>query len=208
MNMTNFVDFSDDAAINFENNTLSVLSKNSPESSANNFKQLFAAMLSTSTSLSVVDTSSKSTDMMGAYLLLFFSQIFSSNLYLKDQKTESNAPSGIPLHGAITQGCSNSHTAIDFGVPTGTAVHTTMSGKVVYAGWNNEGYGNLVIVESGNYRTFYAHLSEITKKSGDIVKTGNEIGLSGNTGNSTGPHLHYEVRKNGIAIDPATTMTD
>jgi murein DD-endopeptidase MepM/ murein hydrolase activator NlpD len=79
-----------------------------------------------------------------------------------------------------------------------------MDGKVVYAGWNDDGYGNLVIVENGPYRTYFAHLSKIPVDLGQQVRAGSVIGLSGNTGNSTGPHLHYEVRKNGQHINPAS----
>jgi len=85
-------------------------------------------------------------------------------------------------------------------------VKSTMAGKVVYAGWNDEGYGNLVIVENGPYRTYYAHLSSIPVQVGDQVSAGSTIGLSGNTGNSTGPHLHYEIRYNMQCIDP-TNLT-
>jgi murein DD-endopeptidase MepM/ murein hydrolase activator NlpD len=92
--------------------------------------------------------------------------------------------------------------ALDFGIPVGTDVQATMDGKVVYAGWNTEGYGNLVIVENGPYRTFFAHLSQIPVNVGDQIRKGDVVGLSGNTGNSTGPHVHYEVRLNGAAIDP------
>jgi murein DD-endopeptidase MepM/ murein hydrolase activator NlpD len=81
-----------------------------------------------------------------------------------------------------------------------------MDGKVISAGWNNQGYGNLVIVENGSYRTYYAHLSSIPVSVGDSVTAGTTIGLSGNTGNSTGPHLHYEIRKDNVPIDP-TSMT-
>jgi murein DD-endopeptidase MepM/ murein hydrolase activator NlpD len=80
-----------------------------------------------------------------------------------------------------------------------------MDGKVVHAGWNNQGYGNLVIVENGAYRTYYAHLSSIPVSVGDTVRAGTTIGLSGNTGNSTGPHLHYEIRKNNVPVDPTST---
>jgi murein DD-endopeptidase MepM/ murein hydrolase activator NlpD len=77
-----------------------------------------------------------------------------------------------------------------------------MNGKVISAGWNNQGYGNLVIVENGSYRTYYAHLSSIPVSAGDVVTAGTTIGLSGNTGNSTGPHLHYEIRKDNVPINP------
>ena len=79
-----------------------------------------------------------------------------------------------------------------------------MDGNVIYAGWNDQGYGNLVIVQNGEYKTYYAHLSSIPVSVGDSVKARTTIGLSGNTGNSTGPHLHYEIRRNNVPIDPTT----
>jgi murein DD-endopeptidase MepM/ murein hydrolase activator NlpD len=111
-------------------------------------------------------------------------------------------PSGRPVGGVLTQEYHTGHNGLDFGVPVGTPVAATMDGKVIYAGWNNQGYGNLVIVENGGYKTYYAHLSSIPIAVGDSVTAGATIGLSGNTGNSTGPHLHYEIRKDNFAIDP------
>jgi murein DD-endopeptidase MepM/ murein hydrolase activator NlpD len=112
-------------------------------------------------------------------------------------------PSGWPVTGRITQEPHAGHIAFDIAVPVGTPIKTTMDGKVVYAGWNNQGYGNLVIVENGPYRTYYAHLSSIPVSVGDQVSAGTVIGLSGNTGNSTGPHLHYEIRQNKVVINPS-----
>jgi murein DD-endopeptidase MepM/ murein hydrolase activator NlpD len=94
--------------------------------------------------------------------------------------------------------------AFDIAVPVGTPIKTTMDGTVIHAGWNDQGYGNLVIVENGPYRTYYAHLSSIPVSVGDQVSAGSIIGLSGNTGHSTGPHLHYEIRKNKVPIDPTS----
>jgi len=122
------------------------------------------------------------------------------------QSISKSVPSGRPVGGFISQDFHPGHNGIDFGVVVGTPVETTMSGKVTYAGWNNQGYGNLVIVENGDYKTYYAHLSSIPVSVGDTVNAGATIGLSGNTGNSTGPHLHYEVRQNNTVIDP-TAMT-
>jgi murein DD-endopeptidase MepM/ murein hydrolase activator NlpD len=116
-------------------------------------------------------------------------------------KTE---PSGRPVGGYLTQGFHAGHNGLDFGVVVGTPVKATMDGKVIYAGWNDQGYGNLVIVENGPYRTYYAHLSNIPVTIGDTVNAGATVGLSGNTGNSTGPHLHYEVRLNNVPIDPTS----
>lgn len=116
--------------------------------------------------------------------------------------SDPSSPNGRPVGGYISQQYHTGHNGLDFGIVVGTPVHSTMNGKVVYAGWNDQGYGNLVIVENGPYRTYYAHLSQIPVTLGQTVTAGSVIGASGNTGNSTGPHLHYEVRYNGKAIDP------
>ena len=121
-------------------------------------------------------------------------------------QAQKSEPSGRPVGGVLTQNYHPGHNRLDFGIVVGTPVEATMDGKVISAGWNNQGYGNLLIVENGSYRTYYAHLSSIPVSVGDTVTAGTTIGLSGNTGNSTGPHLHYEIRKDGVAIDP-TSMT-
>lgn len=118
-------------------------------------------------------------------------------------KGDGKIPYGMPIKGRLTQASRSGHVALDLAAPVGTPVKATMSGRVVYAGWNNQGYGNLVIVENGKYRTYYAHLSKIPVQVGQMVQAGATIALSGNTGNSTGPHLHYEVRVNGRQMDPA-----
>jgi murein DD-endopeptidase MepM/ murein hydrolase activator NlpD len=119
-------------------------------------------------------------------------------------QASKSAPSGRPVGGVLTQSYHPGHNGLDFGMVVGTPVEATMDGKVTYAGWNNQGYGNLVIVENGDYKTYYAHLSSIPVSVGDSVTAGTTIGLSGNTGNSTGPHLHYEIRKNSVPIDPTS----
>jgi murein DD-endopeptidase MepM/ murein hydrolase activator NlpD len=121
-------------------------------------------------------------------------------------QAQKSEPSGRPVGGVLTQDYHSGHNGLDFGIPVGTPVETTMDGTVISAGWNNQGYGNLVIVENGAYKTYYAHLSSIPVSVGDNVTAGTTIGLSGNTGNSTGPHLHYEIRKGNVPIDP-TSMT-
>ena len=117
-------------------------------------------------------------------------------------QVSKNEPSGRPVGGVLTQNFHPGHNGLDFGVVVGTPIEATMDGKVVNAGWNDQGYGNLVIVENGPYKTYFAHLSEIPVSVGDTVTAGSTIGLSGNTGNSTGPHLHYEIRLNNAPIDP------
>lgn len=94
------------------------------------------------------------------------------------------------------------HPAIDLATKTGTPVQAADSGTVVKAGWDG-GYGYLVIVDHGNgVTTRYAHLSKIAVRPGQKVDKGNVIGYSGNSGRSTGPHLHFEIRQNGMPVNP------
>jgi murein DD-endopeptidase MepM/ murein hydrolase activator NlpD len=95
----------------------------------------------------------------------------------------------------ITQAYWYGHQAIDIGVPEGSPVVASDTGTVTWAGWNVYGYGNLIVINHGNgYETYYAHLSAISVVPGQIVYQGNYIGASGNTGRSSGPHLHFEIR--------------
>ena len=94
------------------------------------------------------------------------------------------------------------HTGLDFRASTGDPVRATANGKVASSGWAG-GYGRMVEVDHGNgLSTRYGHLSEINVKVGDTVKIGQVIGAVGSTGRSTGPHLHYETRIDGEAVDP------
>lgn len=94
------------------------------------------------------------------------------------------------------------HTGLDFRAATGDPVRVTANGRVVSAGWSG-GYGRMIEVDHGNgLSTRYGHLSEINVKVGEIVKIGQVVGLVGSTGRSTGPHLHYETRIEGEAVDP------
>jgi murein DD-endopeptidase MepM/ murein hydrolase activator NlpD len=144
-------------------------------------------------------STSDSSDLTSLIMLPLLEQLIDR---LSESEAQPAAPSGMPIAGYLTQRYHDNHHGLDFGAPVGTPVQATMGGRVVYAGWNDQGYGNLVIVENGSYRTYYAHLSEIPVQVNQVVQAGMIIGLSGNTGNSTGPHLHYEVRFNGNPIDP------
>jgi len=96
------------------------------------------------------------------------------------------------------------HMGIDYAAPTGTPVFSVANGKIAYLGYNGA-FGNLIIVEHpGNYRTYYAHLSNynVELSVGNDVRRGLEIGYVGSTGRSSGPHLHYELRRDGTYIDP------
>ena len=106
----------------------------------------------------------------------------------------------------VTQFYTNygSHQGIDFAAPTGTPIYAVANGKIIHYTTMN-GYGNLVIVEHpGNYKTYYAHLSAYNPELsvGSDVRRGMEIGYVGSTGHSTGPHLHFELRKNNIYQNP------
>lgn len=114
------------------------------------------------------------------------------------------APSGLPVEGIFTQRYHRYHPAIDIGVPVGTPVRTTHSGIVIYADWSPIGYGYLVIVQSGPFITYYAHNNAFNVVVGQMVQKGQVLSWSGNTGNSTGPHVHYETRVNDVTVDPLT----
>jgi murein DD-endopeptidase MepM/ murein hydrolase activator NlpD len=139
--------------------------------------------------------------------------VASIRAYLKEQKDiYISTPSGWPVVGAITSpfgereapfgGGNQFHTGIDISVPSGTPVKATADGVVSFAGWN-AGSGNLAVVEHGaGYSTFYAHNSSVAVKVGQRIKRGDVISYSGSTGNSTGPHVHYEVWQQGRAVNP------
>lgn len=115
------------------------------------------------------------------------------------------APDGrMPMAGRLVQRFYGSHTGIDLSAPVGTPIMVTHSGTVQFAGWNEFGYGILVIVENGPFITYYAHQSAVNVRAGDFVRRGTIIGFSGNTGNSSGPHLHYEIRIDDVPVDPLT----
>ena len=94
------------------------------------------------------------------------------------------------------------HRGVDIAVPKGTPVSAAATGTTVFAGQQGA-YGNIIILCHGNgYETAYAHLDRILTQRGSRVRRGAVIGLVGATGNATGPHLHYEVRKNGVDVNP------
>lgn len=102
-----------------------------------------------------------------------------------------------PLLGALAH-----HSGMDFRAPMGAPIRATASGRVVKAGWNG-GYGRMVEIDHGNgFSTRYAHMSAISVKEGEAIAPGDEVGKVGSSGRSTGPHLHYEIRKDGEAVDP------
>lgn len=119
------------------------------------------------------------------------------------------AAMGTPYHAEGSSWSKGYHTGVDFPVPTGTSVKAVASGHVVSAGWGGS-FGYQVVIRHGDGRyTQYAHLSAISVRDGQSVVAGQRIGRSGSTGNSTGPHLHFEVRTGpgfGSDIDPVAYL--
>lgn len=118
-------------------------------------------------------------------------------------------PMGTPIEGWATKGFSmntpqfgGTHPGIDFAAKIGTKVKATADGKVILAGWDDT-YGNLVGIDHGNgYVTYYGHNLKNLVNVSDSVHRGDVIALSGSSGRSSAPHLHYEIKKDGVPIDP------
>lgn len=123
-------------------------------------------------------------------------------------------PNGLPASGRITRGfnpydqnVSRRHFGVDISAREGTKVYATADGVVEFADWDDV-FGKYVIIDhtgasgSRGFKTSYGHNMTLLVTKGEIVKKGDLIALTGNTGKSTGPHLHYEVRQNGVAVDP------
>ncbi len=135
--------------------------------------------------------------------------------YVNTQTTTSGGKASLgislirPISGTITSrfGVSSSirssaHTGLDISAPTGTAIKAAASGTVTFAGWKGS-YGYMIVISHGNgVQTYYAHCSKLYASVGQTVSQGETIAAVGSTGNSTGPHLHLEVRVNGVAYNP------
>ena len=119
-----------------------------------------------------------------------------------------NAPVGSgrfiwPVVGYWSRGFTRYHFGVDIANGVGTPVYAADDGYVMLAGQDTWGYGLQIVIDHGNgFRTRYAHLSKILVKAGQAVKRGEKIALMGNTGRSTGPHLHFEILKNGVPVNP------
>jgi murein DD-endopeptidase MepM/ murein hydrolase activator NlpD len=99
------------------------------------------------------------------------------------------------------------HLAIDIATATGAPIYAADSGVVVFSGWDSNGYGNVIMIDHQNgYHTLYAHLSAMNVSCGSNAAQGQVIGYAGSTGNSTGPHLHFEVRYLGGFLNPWTVL--
>lgn len=108
-------------------------------------------------------------------------------------------------NGTYVRGYYAGHSGIDISAPTGTAVRAANGGPILYAGWNNWGYGYTVVIGHGAWSTLYGHLSSIGVRCGQTVGAGQIIGTVGSTGNSSGPHLHFEIRYRNQPQDPSPT---
>jgi murein DD-endopeptidase MepM/ murein hydrolase activator NlpD len=106
----------------------------------------------------------------------------------------------------ITRGFASWHPGIDMASSPGTAVYAANGGRVIFAGRNTWGYGLAIVISHGPFATLYGHLSTVNVSCGQIVNSGQVIGGVGSTGNSSGPHLHFEIMYNGIRSDPAATL--
>ncbi|MGI6092225.1 MAG: peptidoglycan DD-metalloendopeptidase family protein [Veillonellaceae bacterium] len=129
-----------------------------------------------------------------------------------DYQVSRSAPARFlwPASGSLTSSFGSRwgrlHAGIDIANDIGTSVRAAMAGRVVSAGWLS-GYGYTMVIEhSHGYETLYGHLSEFAVGPGQYVRAGQTVAYMGNTGYSTGPHLHFEVRKNGRLINPSSVL--
>jgi murein DD-endopeptidase MepM/ murein hydrolase activator NlpD len=121
--------------------------------------------------------------------------------------------SGTPIISSLfgprsqpTAGASTNHQGIDYSVPVGTPVLAAGDGTVTFAGVQS-GFGNTVVIDNGGgVTTLYGHLSSIGVSVGETVSDGSQIALSGNTGTTSGPNLHFQVMQNGVPVDPTTQL--
>jgi murein DD-endopeptidase MepM/ murein hydrolase activator NlpD len=114
-----------------------------------------------------------------------------------------------PISSPYGQRDDGFHFGLDIAVDSGTAICAAAAGTVIEAGWKNDSYGYTVMLDHGNGRqTLYAHASILVVDEGDWVEAGQVIAYSGSTGNSTGPHLHFEIRLDGTCVDPLLYLRD
>lgn len=111
--------------------------------------------------------------------------------------------SGFTVTSGFGERWGRQHSGLDMALPTGSPVYAAKGGTVTWSGYKNS-YGNLVMIDHGDgMETYYAHCSRLDVEEGQLVSAGQQIAAVGSTGNSTGPHLHFEVRIGGVAHDPA-----
>ena len=108
-------------------------------------------------------------------------------------------------NGTFVRGYYAGHSGIDISAPTGTPIYAANGGPILYAGWNNWGYGITVVIGHGPWSTLYGHMNSRAVGCGQVVGAGQIIGYVGSSGKSTGPHLHFEIRFRNQPQDPAST---
>ncbi len=142
----------------------------------------------------------------GAKLSSYDLQRKMGEIFVKPIKTRAIISSPFGPRKDPISGVQSSHTGVDFACPTGTPVFASTGGKVSFTG-SSPIYGNYIILKHADgYQTLYAHLSKVLIKKGDVVDQQTRIGLVGNTGYSTGAHLHFSVYKNSKLVDPMTVL--
>jgi len=133
----------------------------------------------------------------------YTTNVAASGIFMWPSANSTTITSRYGMRSNPVSGVYKMHTGLDIGASYGTAVLAAASGVVAQAGWNG-GYGNYILVNHGNGNmTAYAHMSQLNVSVGESVVQGQTIGLVGSTGNSTGPHLHFEIYVNGTRTDPA-----
>ncbi len=116
-------------------------------------------------------------------------------------------PGYTPAQGVVSQSYWFCHKGLDIAADEGGSVQAVGDGIVRFAGWSDQGYGNMVVIDHGTYQTLYAHLrDEPSVHAGQTVSAGQQIGVLGNTGFSTGPHLHFEIRLGSDLVDPGAYL--
>lgn len=132
----------------------------------------------------------------------------SGSVKIASRSSSSSSKFGIyPVKGHVTSGFGprdgEFHKGIDICAPTGTAIYAAADGRVESAGWNNGGYGNLIIIQHSNgLLSYYGHCSKIIVSAGERVTQGQKIGEVGMTGDATGPHCHFEIRVGNNPVNP------
>lgn len=142
-------------------------------------------------------------------------EVIASNSSSGRQSAASYAAPAVPSYSSagnfgwptaasmVSQGFWWGHRGLDIAASIGVPIYASESGYVNYAGWNNTGYGNMIMLShGGGFETLYGHLSEWYVDPGQYVSKGQLIGAMGSTGNSTGPHVHFEIRVNGVPSNP------
>ena len=132
------------------------------------------------------------------------------DIYVRQSMGVPSSNESVPVYGFVSQSFSEGassthqgHTGLDVAAPVQTAVHSTADGLVVFSGWHHP-YGNLIIISHGNgYFSLYGHNVQNLVKEKQRVKRGELIALVGETGVTSGPHLHFEIWKDGKVVDPA-----